>query len=154
MFSGIGIWEILIILFITLLVVGPEKIPDVARAVGKGLREAKRATNYFRDVFTIEEEPEYVKRQQQALNEHERRMQQRGGGGPVDQPMDQWEQEQQDGPRPIQNVERPVRPEILPVLLDPVRSLQDYDNVELAAADFDAACARVELTVRRGRSWS
>jgi TatA/E family protein of Tat protein translocase len=154
-FSGIGIWEILIILFITLLVVGPEKIPDVARALGKGLREAKRATNYFRDVFTLEEEPEYVQRQQESLREHERRMQQRGGGGPVDQPMEDWEREQAGHDQhPIQNVERPSRPEAVPILIDPIRGRHEFESIELGPAAYEEACARIELSARRVRSWS
>lgn len=151
MFSGIGIWEILIILFITLLVVGPEKIPDVAKALGKGLREARRATNYFRDVFTLEEEPEYVQRQQKSLHEHEQRMQQHGGGGPVDQPMEEWEREQNDR---LHNVERGTRPEIVPVLIDPVMKRGDFASVELPTAQLSEACSEVELTGRRISSWS
>ena len=156
MFSGIGIWEILIILFITLLVVGPEKIPDVARAVGKGLRQAKRATNYFRDVLTLEDEPDYVKRQDQALREHEQRMQKRGGGGPVDQPMDDWEQEQQErGAGSIPNVERAQKPEALPILLDPRRGARDVEPIELTPADIhEDTAAHVEMSARRGQSWS
>lgn len=153
MFSGIGIWEILIILFITLLVVGPEKIPDVARALGKGLRQAKRATNYFRDVLTLEDEPDYVKRQDQALREHERRMQERGGGGPVDQPMDEWEEEQAH--RPAHTVDRPLKPELRPILVDPPRGARDFDGVELGMVQFaEETATRVELGPRRTRGWS
>lgn len=156
MFSGIGIWEILIILFITLLVVGPEKIPDVARALGKGLRQAKRATNYFRDVLTLEDEPDYVRRQEQALREHEQRMQKRGGGGPVDQPMDDWEKQQQErGAGSIPNVQRSQNPEQLPILLDPRRGARDVEAVELTLADIhEDSAARIDLSARRGRSWS
>ena len=39
----IGHWEILIIFIIILLLFGGKKIPEVARGLGKGLREFKKA---------------------------------------------------------------------------------------------------------------
>lgn len=38
---GIGIWEIVILLGIVLLVVGPAKAPSVARSLGRGVREVR-----------------------------------------------------------------------------------------------------------------
>jgi len=44
MFPGsIGPMEIVLVLVIALLVLGPKKLPDVARSVGKGMREFKEA---------------------------------------------------------------------------------------------------------------
>ncbi len=42
---GIGFPELIIILVIGLVVFGPGKLPEVGRAVGKGLREFKKATS-------------------------------------------------------------------------------------------------------------
>jgi len=42
---GIGTPELLVILVIALLVLGPKRLPDVARALGKGLAELRRATS-------------------------------------------------------------------------------------------------------------
>lgn len=42
---GFGIWELLVIVIVALLVLGPEKLPEMARTVGKGLRELRRASN-------------------------------------------------------------------------------------------------------------
>lgn len=42
---GIGIPELLVIFFIALIVVGPKKFPEIARAVGKGIIQLKRALN-------------------------------------------------------------------------------------------------------------
>lgn len=42
---GIGVPELLLILVIGLVVFGPGKLPEVGRAVGKGLREFKKATS-------------------------------------------------------------------------------------------------------------
>ena len=41
---GIGMPELLVILVIALLVVGPKKLPDLAKTVGKGLAEFRKAT--------------------------------------------------------------------------------------------------------------
>ena len=41
---GIGMPEMIIILVIALIVIGPHKLPDLARSLGKGLAEFKRAT--------------------------------------------------------------------------------------------------------------
>lgn len=38
---GIGIWEIVILVGIVLLVVGPAKAPSVARSLGRGVREVR-----------------------------------------------------------------------------------------------------------------
>jgi sec-independent protein translocase protein TatA len=44
MFPGSdGPMEIVLVLVIALLVLGPKKLPDVARSVGKGMREFKDA---------------------------------------------------------------------------------------------------------------
>lgn len=42
---GIGIPELLVILVVALLVLGPKRLPEVAKALGKGLAEFRRATS-------------------------------------------------------------------------------------------------------------
>jgi sec-independent protein translocase protein TatA len=39
----VGPLEILVVLIIALLVLGPQRLPDVARSVGKGMREFRQA---------------------------------------------------------------------------------------------------------------
>ena len=39
--AGIGLPEIAIVLVIALIVLGPKKLPDAGRSLGKGLREFK-----------------------------------------------------------------------------------------------------------------
>ena len=43
MFSGIGFPELLIVLVIALIVLGPKKLPEVGRSLGKGMRDFKDA---------------------------------------------------------------------------------------------------------------
>lgn len=42
---GIGMPELLLILVVALLVVGPSKLPDLAKSIGKGLNEFRKATD-------------------------------------------------------------------------------------------------------------
>ena len=44
---GIGMPELIIILVIALLVIGPNKLPDLAKSLGKGLAEFKKASEDF-----------------------------------------------------------------------------------------------------------
>jgi Tat protein translocase TatB subunit len=41
---GIGVQELIIIAIIALLIVGPKKLPDLAKTLGKGFRDFKNAT--------------------------------------------------------------------------------------------------------------
>jgi len=42
---GIGMPELMVIAVVALLVVGPKKLPDIAKALGKGLSEFRRAAD-------------------------------------------------------------------------------------------------------------
>ena len=48
---GIGMPELLLILAVALIVLGPKKLPELARALGKGLAEFRRATDELKDEF-------------------------------------------------------------------------------------------------------
>jgi TatA/E family protein of Tat protein translocase len=48
---GIGMTELLIILAVALLVIGPKKLPELARSLGKGLAEFRRASTEMRREF-------------------------------------------------------------------------------------------------------
>lgn len=42
--GGLGGWEIMVILLVVLIFFGANKIPEIARGMGKGIREFKDAT--------------------------------------------------------------------------------------------------------------
>lgn len=42
---GIGIWEVVVLLAVVLLIVGPAKAPSVARSLGKGVREVRETVD-------------------------------------------------------------------------------------------------------------
>src|SRR5512139_3044555 len=46
---GIGTPELIVILAVALIVLGPQRLPELARALGKGLAELRRATSGIRD---------------------------------------------------------------------------------------------------------
>ncbi|MCP4579612.1 MAG: twin-arginine translocase TatA/TatE family subunit [Deltaproteobacteria bacterium] len=53
---GIGMPELIIIMVIALIVIGPSKLPDLAKALGKGLAEFRKATQDIKESLNIEEE--------------------------------------------------------------------------------------------------
>jgi sec-independent protein translocase protein TatB len=46
---GIGTPELLVILVVALIVLGPERMPEIARALGKAMAELRRATSGLTD---------------------------------------------------------------------------------------------------------
>lgn len=47
--------ELIVILIIALLVLGPKRLPDVAKGLGKALREFRRATSDLKEEFHAED---------------------------------------------------------------------------------------------------
>jgi sec-independent protein translocase protein TatA len=47
---GLGSMELIVILAIAVVVLGPKRLPDVARSLGKGMREFKSTVGEFEDV--------------------------------------------------------------------------------------------------------
>lgn len=45
---GIGLQEMLIILVVVLIIFGPKRLPDLAKSIGKGIAEFKKASDEVR----------------------------------------------------------------------------------------------------------
>jgi sec-independent protein translocase protein TatA len=54
--GSIGPMELIIVLVIALIVLGPKKLPEVGRSVGKGMREFKDSLNGITDHDDDDEE--------------------------------------------------------------------------------------------------
>jgi len=51
---GLGFGEVILILVIALVFIGPKKLPELAKGLGKGLREFQNAAKGFQDQITKE----------------------------------------------------------------------------------------------------
>ncbi len=54
---GIGVPELILILIVGLIVFGPGKLPEAGRALGKGLKEFKKASNALTQALNAEPQP-------------------------------------------------------------------------------------------------
>ena len=59
---GIGMPEMILILAIALIVIGPKKLPDLAKSLGRAMREFKKATNELKETMQIDGDVEDVKK--------------------------------------------------------------------------------------------
>ena len=57
---GIGMPEMLLILAIALIVIGPKKLPDLAKSIGRAFGEFKRATSELKESLDLDEELQEV----------------------------------------------------------------------------------------------
>jgi sec-independent protein translocase protein TatB len=53
---GMGMPEIILILAIALIVLGPKKLPEIAKALGRGIAEFKKATQDFKESLDVEDD--------------------------------------------------------------------------------------------------
>jgi len=72
---GIGIPELLVIMVVALIVLGPQRLPEVAKALGKALAEFRRATGDLSEELgnakvMLEEEIRQAERTARAKSQH------------------------------------------------------------------------------------
>jgi Tat protein translocase TatB subunit len=65
---GIGIPEIIVILIVALLVVGPAKLPELAKSLGKALSEFKRMADEVKETFEEDIIKEESPKEEQSQN--------------------------------------------------------------------------------------
>lgn len=53
--GGLGGWEILLIILVLLIFFGAKRIPDLAKGLGKGIKEFKDATKEIKDEIEKED---------------------------------------------------------------------------------------------------
>lgn len=51
---GMGMPEIIVILAIALIVLGPKKLPEIAKSLGRGIAEFKKATQDFKENIDVD----------------------------------------------------------------------------------------------------
>ncbi len=52
--GSIGMPELLVIFIVTLLLFGSKRLPELARGLGKGIKEFKKAANEFKSELDVE----------------------------------------------------------------------------------------------------
>jgi len=58
---GIGMPEFILILVVAIVVIGPKKLPDLARTLGKAMGEFKKATGEFRNAVNLDDNVKDIK---------------------------------------------------------------------------------------------
>ena len=76
---GLGMQELIIILVIALLVFGANKLPEIGRGLGRGIREFRKASSELTDgpeeaEAEAEEPPAVAKAEPAAAEEEEKKM--------------------------------------------------------------------------------
>jgi TatA/E family protein of Tat protein translocase len=64
---GIGMPELIIILVIALIIIGPKKLPSLARALGKGMAEFRKATNEIKENLDLNDIGDEIKGMEEEL---------------------------------------------------------------------------------------
>jgi TatA/E family protein of Tat protein translocase len=54
---GLGFWELVVIAVVALLFIGPDRLPNFFRALGRATREFQRASRELRENLSIDEPP-------------------------------------------------------------------------------------------------
>jgi len=66
---GIGMPEMILIAVIALIVIGPDKLPGLAKTLGRIFGELKKATNEFKETMEVESKLTEVKKAFDGINE-------------------------------------------------------------------------------------
>ena len=71
---GIGMTEMILIAALALIVLGPKKLPDLARSLGKGFAEFKRATNELKSTIDLEIKAEDERHNKEVIARNEEKI--------------------------------------------------------------------------------
>jgi Tat protein translocase TatB subunit len=67
---GIGFPELIVIMVIALVVIGPSKLPDLAKALGKGMAEFRKATQEMKENLALDEGIQEMQKATQEIKEN------------------------------------------------------------------------------------
>jgi TatA/E family protein of Tat protein translocase len=59
---GIGMPELILIAVVALIVLGPKKLPDLAKSLGRAVREFQKATTELKETFNVDSEVSEAKK--------------------------------------------------------------------------------------------
>jgi sec-independent protein translocase protein TatB len=105
---GIGMPEMILILALALVVIGPKKLPDLAKSLGRALGEFKRATSDLKRSMEIEEISE-VKSSFNELNQDINQSLKgtvKDDGSPSTAPPEANAKDQQDTEKPLSDLKK------------------------------------------------
>ncbi len=71
---GIGMTEMVLIAALALIILGPKKLPDLARSLGKGFAEFKRATNDLKSTIDLEIKAEDERHNKEVMAKNEQKI--------------------------------------------------------------------------------
>jgi len=66
---GIGMPEMILIAVVALIVLGPKKLPELAKSLGRALREFKKATTELKESIDVDNELTDVKKAFDEMND-------------------------------------------------------------------------------------
>jgi len=64
---GIGTTELMVILILALIILGPKKLPELAKSLGRSMSELRRVTDELRE--TVEEEMEPLREELERIKD-------------------------------------------------------------------------------------
>jgi Tat protein translocase TatB subunit len=85
---GISMPEMFLILAIAIIVIGPKKLPDLARTLGKALGELKKAASDFKESIAIDDQINDVKHAADDVSNSLKDVVDIGKGDRIDQHID------------------------------------------------------------------
>ena len=133
---GIGMPEMLLILAIALIVIGPKKLPDLARSLGRAMREFKKATSELKETMHIDEELSEVKKAFNGIHEDVKEV--------IDLKPAAEKTAEADGEKPAEKSDAAAQPDDPPPL----------DKLKSAFDDFQADTATPEPDPTKSRTSS
>lgn len=67
---GIGIQELILIFIVALIFLGPKKLPEIAKSLGRATREFKKASQDFKTAIGLDDDTEPRPEKQQVSDRH------------------------------------------------------------------------------------